>query len=118
MKRSAPIRPLLWRHHLAFRWAFSPQRRADLRTAALLTLILIAYGIAGRMDYEDALISEAQASEARASEARAELHQRQLLACVNGGMSGLYSESADGTRRYVICGRAWEVSDENMKVKP
>jgi len=113
MKRFAPIRPLLWRHHLAFRWAFSPRRRADLRTAALLALILIAYGIAGRMDYEDALISEAQASEARA-----ELHLRQLLACVNGGMSGLYSESANGTRRYVICDRAWEVSDENMKVKP
>ena len=107
------IRPLPWRHHLSFRWAFSPRRRADLRTAALLALILIAYGIAGRMDYEDALISEAQANEARAN-----LHQRQLLACINGGMSGLYSADGKGNRRYVICDRAWEVSDENAKGRP
>ncbi len=106
------LRPLPLHRHLSFRWAVSHRRRSDMKTAALLIGILLAYGIVGRMDYEDALISEAQASEARAN-----LHQRQLLACVNGGMSGLYTEDDSGIRKYVVCDRAWEVSDENVKDK-
>lgn len=107
------LRHLPLHKRLAFRWAFSHRLRSDLKTAALLVGILLAYGIAGRMDYEDALISEAKAHEARAN-----LHQQQLLACVNGGMSGLYSEDSNGIRKYVVCDRAWEVSDENVKDRP
>lgn len=109
-QRQSLINPLSWRRHLAFRWAFGPARRSDLKTAALLVGILSAYVLVGRMDYEDALITEAQAHARRADQ-----HQAQLLACVNGGMSGLYSEDANGIRKYVICDRAWEVSDENVK---
>ena len=106
------LRPIPRLHHLRFRWAFGPARREALRTAALLVGLLLAYGIVGTLDYQDALLSEAQAS-ARL----ADMHQAQLLACVNGGASGLCSEDADGVRKYVVCERAFEVSDENLKDK-
>jgi hypothetical protein len=104
------IRPLPLHKRLAFRWAFGPNRRSDIKTAALLAGILIAYAIAGTMDYRDALISEAQAQEARADQ-----HAAQLLACINGGMSGLYSTDSNGIRKHIVCDKAWEVSDEAVK---
>ena len=106
------LRPLPLHRHLSFRWAFSHRRRSDMKTTALLIGILLAYGIVCRMDYEDELISEAQAHARQASRTQA-----QLLACVNGGMSGLYTEDVNGIRKYVVCDRAWEVSDENVKDK-
>lgn len=105
-------RPIPMMSHLRFRWSFSPARRNDLKTAALIAAILAAYGITGTLDYHDALISEAQAH-AR----RADLHRAQLLACINGGMPGLYSEDDNGIRTYVVCDRAFEVSDENTRKK-
>lgn len=110
------LRPIPLHRHLGFRLSFSPARREALRTAALLAFLLTAYSIAGTLDYQDALITEARAA-AQTHALRADQHQAQLLTCVNGGMSGLYSEDANGIRKYVICDRAFEISDENVKGK-
>lgn len=54
--------------HTALRRAsLKPQRRIHeaLKTAGFLALFLLAYGIVGRMDYEDAVAMEAAANAQR-----------------------------------------------------
>lgn len=54
--------------HTALRRAsLKPQRRIPeaLKTAGFLALFLLAYGIVGRMDYEDAVAMEAAANAQR-----------------------------------------------------
>lgn len=101
-------------HRLRFRYAFTHERREAIKTAAAtiagLLLILLAYGIVGRMDYEEGLRQEAEAAHERAS-----LHQAALIACLNGGAPGLYTIDSEGRRHYVVCsGDSYTISDENI----
>lgn len=95
---------------LRFRLAFSQARRQALQNIAIITGLIVAFGIVGRMDYEDELITQATASEATADR-----HRAALLACLNGGAPGLYTESADGVRVYLVCDPPYEVSDEGVR---
>lgn len=101
-------------HRLRFRYAFTHERREAIKTAAAtiagLLLILLAYGIVGRMDYEEGLRQEAEAALERAS-----LQQAALLACLNSGAPGLYTIDDKGTRHYIVCGQPYTVSDENTR---
>lgn len=103
---------LTWADHAKFRWASRRVARRDLidgiKTVAVLIGILLAYGIVGRMDYEDALITEAQI---KAADARS--HQERLLACLNGGSTGLYTTDEKGNRHFIVCDKAYTISDEN-----
>lgn len=95
---------------LRWRLAFSQARRDTLQNLALIAGLIICFGIVGRMDYEDELIAQAEASAATA-----DLNRAALLACLNGGSPGLYTESADGVRVYLVCDPPYEVSDENIR---
>lgn len=98
---------------LRFALAPSYRRREAIKTAAAtvagLLLILLAYGIAGRMDYEEELRKEAEAAMDQAA-----LQHAALLACLNGGAPGLYTIDDRGVRNYVVCGETFTVSDEGV----
>lgn len=59
----------------------------------------------GRMDYEDALIAEAERAKRIATE-----RSDQLIACLNGRSPGLYSENHRGERTYIVCRAAEEIA--------
>jgi hypothetical protein len=99
---------LTWRDHMRFRYAFRAKVREDIKTAACLIAIVACYAVVGEMDYRDALQMEA---EAHARNAQAT--QEQLIACLNGGATGLYTTDSAGNRHYIVCERPWTVSDEN-----
>ena len=94
---------------LRFRLASRHQQREALLNATLIAGLLLIFGIVGRMDYEDALRAAAEASAANA-----DLNRAALLACLNGGAPGLYTEH-DGVRVYLVCDPPYEVSDENIQ---
>ena len=81
-------------------------RQADgtLKSIIIVLAIFVAYGIVGRMDYEDALVAEA-ASAQRIATQRSE----QLIACLNGKPPGLYTENHRGERTYIVCREAEEI---------
>lgn len=99
--------------NLKLRFAFSHQRREAIKTALLLSLVLIGYGIVGSIDHADE-----QRREADAALTRANLQQAALLACLNGGAPGLYTIDDNGHRHYLVCSRDhYTVSDENTHRK-
>ena len=79
-----------------------------LKNSLLIAGLLIAFGIVGRMDYEDALRAEAEAAQQQAT-----LHRDALLTCLNGGAPGLFTTDSKGHRHYLVCSAPYEVSDEN-----
>lgn len=87
-------------------------RQADgaLKAIIIVLAILVAYGIVGRMDYEDALIAEAE----RAND-HAALRGQQLIACLNGRPTGLYTENHRGERTYIVCREAEEIPVGKVK---
>jgi hypothetical protein len=95
---------------LQFYLASRAKQREILTNLALIAGLLVCFGIVGRMDYEDALIAEAERQSANA-----DLNRAALLACLNGGAPGLYTESADGVRVYLVCDPPYEVSDQNIR---
>ena len=95
---------------LRFRLASRHQQHEALRNVALIVGLLLCLGIVGRLDYEDELRQQAEASAANA-----DLNRAALLACLNGGAPGLYTESADGVRVYLVCDPPYEVSDQNIR---
>lgn len=102
---------------LRFALAPSHRRRQAIKdaalSAALLAFLLLAFGIVGRMDYEDALRTEAEAALDLAA-----LNHAALVACLNGGAPGLYTLDDKGTRHYIVCsGDTWTVSDEGITNK-
>ncbi len=104
------MRRLTLIQRLRFAFAPSAARRDLFKNAALIVGLLIAFGIVGRLDYEDELRQQAEASAASA-----DLNRAALLACLNGGAPGLYTESADGVRVYLVCDPPYEVSDQNIR---
>lgn len=99
---------LTWADHAKFRWASRRTLREDIKNAACLIAVIACYAIVGEMDYRDALRSEAEAQERNA-----QATQEQLIACLNGGATGLYTTDDKGHRHYIVCERPWTVSDEN-----
>jgi len=61
------------------------------------------------MDYEDALIAEAERAQRIATE-----RSDQLIACLNGRSPGLYSENHRGERTYIVCRAAEEIAVGNI----
>jgi hypothetical protein len=104
------MRGLTLIQQLRFALAPSAARRDLFKNAALIAGLLIAFGIVGRMDYEDALRAEAEAALDQSA-----LHQAALLACLNGGSPGLFTIDANGHRHYLVCGEPFTVSSENTK---
>jgi hypothetical protein len=76
---------------------------------AALTLVLL-FGLVDAMERS----AEAGLAEDRALAA---YHQQQtaLLACLNGGNSGLYTVDDDGHKHYIVCSEPMVVSTENVK---
>lgn len=101
--------------HLRFRYAFSPRRREALKNAGLIAGLLAVFAITGTLDYQDALLAEAEAQTA-AAHARYARQQAAMLACLNGGSPGYYTLTEDGHRVYLVC-EIHEVSDENTQRK-
>lgn len=97
--------PLPWRTRLRLRlgntWAFASRRRADLKAVAALLVILLGYGIVGRLDYEAEL-----ATVAEAQRTRAEAAEQIALDCLNGRARWI---SADG-HTLIACEKAWETA--------
>jgi hypothetical protein len=78
---------------LQFYLASRAKQREILTNLALIAGLLVCFGIVGRMDYEDALIAEAERQSANA-----DLNRAALLACLN-----------------LVCDPPYEVSDENVR---
>ena len=103
--------PIPIKHRLAWRWSFSAQRRADIRsglkTAGVIAAILLAHGITGRMDYEDALRQEIATQETIAQRATLAAHvaEETLAHCLNGR-----ARFTDGRGDYTICSSAWTLN--------
>lgn len=84
--------------HLRFRMASSPARREAAKNACLVALILGAYAIAGTLDYQDELASEAIAQERHA------IQQAALQTCLNSPTPGSYTlSSGDGYHIELHC---------------
>lgn len=99
---------LSWRDNLRFSRAFSARRREDLRIGLSVAAILIGFGIVGSLDYADELRQEAAAAEQRS-----DMNRASLLACLNGGHTGLSVDHGNGIRQHIVCGAPYTVSDEN-----
>lgn len=84
--------------------------RETLRYAFYLALIFLAYGIVGRMDYEDQLITEKIAADRDR-----DILQERMLACLNGGSTGYYTADANGHKHYIVCDQPFTVSTENVR---
>lgn len=81
-----------------------------LRGLAVLMGLLFAYGIAGRMDYEDALIAELEAERTALRDANTTLAN-----CLNGRPTGHWYEDSRGERTYIVCKGAEEIPVGKVK---
>ena len=94
-----------------FRLAGSAAKREAWKTAGLMAGVIVAYAVAGTLDYQDQLLAEKMAAEERFA-----AQQAAMLACLNGGSPGYYRMTEAGHRVYLVCD-VHEVSDENVKGK-
>jgi hypothetical protein len=81
--------------------------RGGVLAAICLVLLL------GFLEAHDARV-EQQLAASRAEQSFA-LQQAALLACLNGGSTGLYTMDDGGNRHYIVCGEPFTVSDENVR---
>ena len=70
-----------------------------LRALGVLALILLAYGIAGRLDFDEELRQDAE---------RAQAAEQRVLDCLNGKPLGYYERATrkgrnDFGRTYIVC---------------
>lgn len=72
--------------------------REQIQTAMLLALILIAYGIVGRLDYEEELRQEVEVQARRAEQA-----EQILVECMNGKAMWVSEDKS----LMVACDKAW-----------
>lgn len=99
--------PLSLRQRLSFRWASRRSFHDDLRTLAVLLAILLAYGVAGRIDYETELAIEAEANANRAQQI-----ETVLIDCMAGRARWTY-ENGSGKgygKTAVVCKGVEEIS--------
>lgn len=94
------LNQLRLRYGLFWRGRVPNREELPVITQAIVTVLflVVAYGIVGRLDYEAALVAEAQRQEARA-----EMNEAALVACLNGRPSGHYWEDSRGHRTYLVC---------------
>ena len=83
-----------WRYRIiGNRWASRAQRRDALKTAGVLGIICLCYGIAGRLDYET-------------QQARADQAERTLLDCLNGRARWIAADQKSA----IVCEPAGEIA--------
>jgi hypothetical protein len=118
------LRPIESHRHLLNRWSCRATRREDLAAAKTIAALLVAYMIVGYIDAQADEVSQAMAGEAAAYGAaatatrHADLHAARLARCLNGGPVGLYSTDKEGYRNYVVCDKAWEITNKGIKTNP
>ena len=108
---NSPFSTIRIRYGLTWRKSYpgAEQLREVLRYTCYICLIILAYGIVGRLDYEDEMIT------ARiVAEQHGEMQQARMLACLNGGMPGYYTTDLSGTKHYVVC-ETYTISNANVK---
>jgi hypothetical protein len=82
---------LSWRDTVRFQYATSQSRRDLCKLVCVLLVILLGYGIVGRIDYEMELQDEAAHYASAAYKA-----EQMLLACMNGSARFMNAEQTVG----------------------
>lgn len=104
--------PFWYLHRISLFWARYRVwiREAIGRPTDLLWIVLLLglYGVMGKLDYDDALINQAE-EQAQEAERQSDITNTRLLACLNGKATGLYTTDEDGNQTHIICDPAWEL---------
>ena len=98
---------LAWRTH---RPDLSPALRQFARGCGMTAVLIVVYGLVGRLEYQDAVAAEAEAR-ARIAEQKQLDADYDLAACLNGARAWVFVDPRTGRRTWTRCKGSEEIHE-------